>query len=80
MQDGVTATGVGALIAEGKEVRTFDGRDDVMMSVAGASMTWQRDEHERIVVPRAQPVASNLPRASNAMARGLPIHQGPERD
>ena len=48
-----TATGVGTLVAEGKEVRTFDGRDYVMETglVADLSIVkaWKADERGNLV-------------------------------
>ena len=48
-----TATGVGTLVAEGKEVRTFDGRDYVLETglVADLSIVkaWKADERGNLV-------------------------------
>lgn len=48
-----TATGVGTLVAEGKEVRTFDGRDYVMETglIADLSIVkaWKADERGNLV-------------------------------
>jgi 3-oxoacid CoA-transferase subunit A len=48
-----TATGVGTLVAEGKEVRTFDGRDYVMETGLVADLSiikaWKADERGNLV-------------------------------
>lgn len=48
-----TATGVGTLVAEGKEVRTFDGRDYVMETGLVADLAivkaWKADERGNLV-------------------------------
>ena len=48
-----TATGVGTLVAEGKEVRTFDGRDYGMETGLGADLSigkaWKADERGNLV-------------------------------
>jgi len=48
-----TATGVGTLVAEGKEVRTFDGRDYVMETGLTADLAivkaWKADERGNLV-------------------------------